>query len=183
MFSAISSAIFAYRNIGKTQRGEIGRAPVAAAQTAGVISEIARYNATLAKGTDAAVGVFTNLAKKSKVMEGVVKATKWGVNNVNPMICVSSGIKVLKSDTIQTLKEIGALSAMFAGEAIAKKALPELVKKLPVGGKVGAIIKGLGFVAASICSYAIGEKLGDNLAKEAKINAGFSGYKKINQMA
>ena len=81
------------------------------------------------------------------------------------------------------IKEIGALSAMFAGETIAKKALPELIKRLPVGGKTGAVIKGLGFVAASIASYALGEKLGDDLAKEVKTNFGFNGYKKINQMA
>lgn len=185
MFSAISSAIFAYRNVGKTQNGEIGRAPVAAAQAIGVVDEVARYNATLAKGTDAAVSVFTNMAKKSKIMNGVVKATKWGVNNVNPLICVSSGIKVAMSDdkTSTAIKEVSALSTMFAGEAIAKRALKSGVAKLPVGNKVGAVIKGLGFVAASIASYAVGDKFGTDLAKEVQINSGFSGHKKINQMA
>lgn len=185
MFSAISSMIFAYRNVGKTQNGEIGRAPVAAAQAIGVIDEVARYNATVAKGADAAVSVFNNLAGKSKVMKGVVKATKWGVNNVNPLICVSSGIKIATADdkASTAIKEVGALSAMFAGEAIAKRAIPEIVKKLPVGGKVGAVIKGLAFVGASIASYAIGEKMGNDLAKELKTDFGFSGHKKINQMA
>ena len=184
MFSAISSAIFAYRNVGKTQRGEIGRAPVAAAQAISVANEVAHYNSKIAKGADAAISVFNDMAKKSKVMNGVVKATKWGVHNVNPLICISSGIKVATSDdkVSTAIKEVGALTTMFAGEAIAKRALPELVKKLPVGGRVGAVIKGLGFVAASIASYAIGEKLGGDLAKETKINAGI-GNKKIDQMA
>lgn len=185
MFSAISSAIFAYRNVGKTQNGEIGRAPVAAAQALGVANEIAHYNSKVAKGADAAISAFNGLAKKSKVMEGVVKATKWGVNNVNPMICISSGIKVAMSEdkTSTAIKEVGALSAMFAGEAIAKRVLPVLVKKLPVGNKAGAVIKGLGFVAASIASYAVGEKLGKDLAKGIKTDIGFSGHKKIDQMA
>ena len=185
MFSAISSAIFAYRNVGKTKNGEIGRAPVAAAQAVSVVNEVARYNATLAKGADAAISVFNKVAGKSKVAECVVKATKWGVNNVNPLICVSSGIKIATSEdkTSTAIKEVGALTAMFAGESIAKKALPELVKKLPVGNKAGAVIKGLAFVGASIASYAIGEKIGTDLAKEAKTNFGFGGYQKINQMA
>ena len=185
MFSAISSAIFAYRNVGKTQNGEIGRAPVAAAQALGVINEVAHYNSKVAKGADAAINAFTGLAQKSKVMNGVVKATKWGVNNVNPMICISSGIKIAMSEdkTSTAIKEVGALSAMFAGEAIAKRALPLLVKKLPVGNKAGAVIKGLGFVAASIASYAIGEKLGKDLAKEVKTDIGLGSHKKIDQMA
>lgn len=184
MFSAISSAIFAYRNVGKTEKGEIGRAPVAAAQTIGVVDKVTRYNATLAKGTDAAVSVFSNMAQKSKVVDGALKAVKWGVNNVNPLICISGGIKVAMSDdkASSAVKEIAALSTMFAGEAIAKKALPELIKKIPAGTKTGAIIKGLGFVTASIASYEIGEKIGSKLIKDTKTNFGIS-TQKINQMA
>ena len=185
MFSAISSTIFAYRNVGKAEKGEIGRVPVAAAQMLGVTNEVAHYNSKIAKGADAALSVFKNLAKESKLVDKAIKVTKWGVNNVNPLICISGGLKVAMSDdkTSTAIKEAAALSTMFAGEAIAKQVLPKLVKSIPVGNRVGAIIKGLGFVGASIASYALGEMLGKNLSEEIKVNSGIKSTKKIDQMA
>lgn len=84
--------------------------------------------------------------------------------------------------TTAAVKEVAALSTMFAGEAVAKKLLPKLIAKLPVGSKAGAIINGLLFVGASIASYSVGEKLGTDLAKEVKTNWAKE-PQKINQMA
>ena len=184
MSNAVSSLIFACRDVNKTENGEIGRAPVAAAQSINVLNQISKYNKVIAKGTDAAVSVFDNLAQKSKVVDYTVKGVKWATKNVNPLICVSGGVKVLMSDdkTTAAVKEVAALSTMFAGEAVAKKLLPKLIAKLPVGSKAGAIINGLLFVGASIASYSVGEKLGTDLAKEVKTNWAKE-PQKINQMA
>ena len=172
MSNAVSSLIFACRNVNKTENGEIGRAPVAAAQSINVLNQVSKYNKAIAQGTDAAVSVFENLAKKSKPVDYAVKGVKWATKNVNPLICVSGGIKVAMSDdkTSTAIKEVAALSTMFAGEGIAKKALPKLIEKLPVGSKAGAIIQGLLFVGASIAFNSADEKLGRNIADQVNLN-------------
>lgn len=181
MSNAISSLVFAVRNVDKTQHGEIGRAPVAAAQGMKVLGEVARYNKAIAKGADATISVFDNIAKHNKAVDYAVKGVKWGVRNVNPMICGSSVLKVAMSDdkTETAIKEVAALSTMFAGEGIAKNLLPKLVK---VKGKTGAIIRGLLFVGASIGSYSVGEYMGKDFAKDVKASWSFSPVK-INQTA
>ncbi len=184
MSNAVSSLIFACRNVDKTQNGELGRAPVAAAQSINVLNQVSKYNKVIAKGTDAAVSVFENLAQKSRVVDYTVKGVKWATRNVNPLICLSGGVKVLMADdkTTAAVKEVSALSLMFAGEAAAKRLLPKLIAKLPLGTKAGAIVNGLLFVGASIASYSAGEKLGKSLAKEVKTNWTIEPAK-IDQMA
>lgn len=200
--TAVSSLIFACRNVDKTKGGEIGRAPVAAAQGIKVANEVVRYNKAFSSGADAAISAFDNIAKQSKIVDYGMKGVKWAVNNVNPLICVSSGIKTLMAEdkTSTAIKEVAALSTMFAGEAVAKKALnnkelhknilnkltekaPKLMAKVApkLSGKVGTVIKGITFVGASIASYTVGEKLGDKLSKEVKAN--WAREPKINQLA
>ena len=82
MSNAVSSLIFAYRNVGKTQNGEIGRAPVAAAQGINVLSEVARYNKAIAKGTEAATSMFSNLAKHNKAVDYAVKGVNWATKTL-----------------------------------------------------------------------------------------------------
>ncbi len=200
--NAVSSLIFACRNVDKTKGGEIGRAPVAAAQGIKVANEVVRYNKALSTGADAAISAFDKMAKSSKVVDYGLKGVRWAVNNVNPLICVSSGIKTLTAeDKVSTgIKEVTALSTMFAGEAIAKQLLnnkelhktiatkatkvaPKLMEKIApaLSGRIGNIIKGLLFVGASIASYTVGEKLGNNLVEEVNVNWGRE--PKINQLA
>ena len=184
MSNIISSAIFACRNVDKTQNGEVGRAPVAAVQTINVMNQAAKYNKAIAKGAELTTSVFNKWADKNRVVNYTVKGINWATKNVNPLICVSGGVKVLMSDdkVSSGIKEAAALSTMFAGEAVAKKVLPEIIKKIPVGNKVGTLINGLLFVGASIGSYSVGEVLGKDLAKEVKAN--WSGKSsKINQKA
>ena len=76
MSNAVSSLIFACRNVNKTENGEIGRAPVAAAQSINVLNQVSKYNKAIAQGTDAAVSVFENLAQKSKAVDYAVKGVK-----------------------------------------------------------------------------------------------------------
>lgn len=196
MFSAVASSFFAVRNAKKTENGEVGRSAVALGQTAGVIQEVAKYDGAIASTAKSACSVFSDLAKQNKAFEYAGKVTKFAVNNVNPLICVSGGIKTLMSDdkvktgTIEAL----ALGAMFAGEGLTKKYydtavnsqtcknLLQKASKAPVlkhlfnylskhklNGKAGMVIKGLTFVTASITSYNIGEKVAqDNLVPKVK---------------
>lgn len=197
MFSAVASGIFAYRNANKTKDGDIGRGAVTVGQTAGLIQEVAKYDGAVAKTARSAVSVFSDLAKKHKAFEYAGKATKFAVNNVNPLICVSGGIKTMMSDDkVKTgITEVAALSAMFAGEGLIKanydkivtsqtvrngiktlsnskmlKPVFEYLKKHKLEGKAGAILKGLIFVAGSITSYEIGRRIGEPMANRIKAN-------------
>ena len=193
MSNVVSSLIFAHRNVGKTQNGEIGRAPVAAAQCLNVINEVSKYNKTVAQGTDAAVSIFTNMAKTSKAADYAVKGVSWATKHVNPMIAASGVVKVAMSDDKLSagIKETSALATMFAGEKIANMALkalaqcknPKVAKFFNTNTKMGAIIHGVLFVAASIASYALGEKLGNQAAKEVKTELNYGKKDKINQLA
>lgn len=189
MGNPVSSVIFAYRNVGKTERGEIGRAPVAAAQSINVASSIfnklIKCNKAIAQTADVVIENVEKLSSKSKLVRYPLKCAKWATQNVNPLICASGVLKVAKSDdkTTTAVKEVAALSTMFAGEGIAKKVLPKMLTKLHFTGKTAAVLNGLLFVGASIGSYSIGEHLGDDLAKEVKANLFGSNSKKINCMA
>ncbi len=210
MYSAVASSFFAVRNAKKTENGEVGRSAVALGQTAGVVQEIAKYDGAVANTARSACSVFSDMAKQNKAFEYAGKFTKFAVNNVNPLICVSGGIKTLTSDDkIGTgITEVAALSAMFLGEGLTKKHYAKIVnsktcknvvekaskskmfkpvleylKLNKLNGKAGLILKGLTFVIASITSYNIGEKVGKDIAKEVKKELGIGTPKKINQKA
>ena len=206
MFSAVASGIFAVRNAKKTEDGEVGRSAVALGQTAGVVQEIAKYDGAFANSARCAVSVFSDLAKENKAFDYAGKFTKFAINNVNPLICVSGVVKTAMSDDkIETgITEAAALGAMFAGEGLTKKYYDNAInsdtcKKLiekasqtkglkkifeylsthKLNGKAGAIIKGLTFITASITSYNIGENIGKDIAKDVKPYI----PRKINQKA
>ena len=194
MSNVISSLIFAHRNIDKTQNGDIGRAPVAAAQCINVLNAVSKYNKAIAHGTDAAVSVFKDMAKTSKTADYAIKGISWATKNVNPMIAASGVLKVAMSDDkVSTgITEISALSTMFAGEKLANKGLealgkinwknPKIAKLFNKNTRIGALLHGILFVSASIASYATGEYMGKNLAEEVKNEFRFKNDK-IDQMA
>lgn len=198
MFSPVASGIFAFRNIGKTENGEIGRAPVAIGQINGVIKEIGKYDKTIAMGTKNAVEILRDVAgKDSSVLKYAGKTVEFLSNNVNPLICASSALKVAMSDDKErTLKEeIGSLGFMFAGEHLISKNYDKIANSKTVtstidsmskskvfkpifkaieknnwGGKIGSIIKGLTFVTASIGSSCAGLELTKSLLKTTDKN-------------
>lgn len=192
MFSPVASGIFAFRNIGKTENGEIGRAPVAVGQVTGVLKEIGKYDKTIALGTKNAVQILRDVAGDSSVLKYAGKTVEFLSNNVNPLICASSVVKVAMSDDKEkTFKEeLGSLGLMFAGEHLisknydkiansktvtetiekmsksnALKPIFESIEKHNWGGKIGAIIKGLSFVTVSIGSSCVGLELTKSLLK------------------
>ncbi len=197
MFSPIASGIFAIRNADKTQGGDIGRGAVTVGQTAGLVQEVAKSESIFSGMAKSALSGISALAKEYKAVDYAGKAVNFAASNVNPLICVSGAVKTAMSDNkIETgVTEISALSAMFAGEGLIKlyydnvansskvkagmekladkkyiKPVFEYVEKHKLGGKVGAITKGLIFVGGSMASYAIGQKLGEDTAKRISAN-------------
>lgn len=197
MFSPVASAIFTYRNTDKAQNGEVGRGTVAAAQLAGLVQEGAKSTSAIGNITRSTLSVGSKLAKQYKVFDYASKVTKFAADNVNPLICVSGAIKTLRSDDkMKTgITETTALTTMFAGEALTKhyydkiigskackdlltkasstkylKPVFEYLEKHNLTGKVGAIVKGLAFVAASITAYNIGHKMGEDINDRLKAN-------------
>lgn len=192
MSNPVSSIIFAYRNVHKTENGEIGRAPVFVGQAANVVSEVAKFDNIVGSSTKAATSIFSNIAEKNKPLKYITKGVKFASENVNPLICASSVLKVAtaKDKKKTAIVEAGALSGMFMGEGLMKKYqdsifseknVENVVKKIAdkgimksvmnkileskASGKVGTIVKGLTFVCASMSSYAIGQKFAENFAK------------------
>ena len=123
MFSPVASGIFAFRNIGKTENGEIGRAPVAVGQVAGIWKELGKYDKTIAMGTKNAIQILQDVAGDSKALRYAGKTVEFLSNNINPLICASSVVKVAMSDDKEkTFKEeLGSLAFMFAGEHLISK--------------------------------------------------------------
>lgn len=198
-FSPVSTGIFAFRSADKASHGDDSRAVIAGCQSINfgkdVLSSVFKADSAVAKTARSAASVFSDLAKESKAFEYAGKAVKWGCDNVNPLICVSSGIKVLRSDDKvgSGITETAALATMFAGENIVKanydalanskyakeaaeavkdiKALKPVLKYVSehkLGGKIGMVSKGLALVGGSIASYNIGEYIGKDIAKKVK---------------
>ena len=191
MFSPVASTIFTFRNWDKTENGEIGRAPVFIGQAAGVLAEVAKYDNAIAVGAKNVLSVFGELAEESKALKYAGKFAKFASNNVNPLIAVSGGVKVLMSEDKQStaITETAALAAMFGGEGVIKKnydkiansdvvqnglkskylkPIVDFLERKKIGGATGSVIKGLLFVAGSMASYEVGHKVGDCVAKEVK---------------
>lgn len=197
MFSPVASGIFAFRNIGKTENGEIGRAPVAVGQVAGVLKEIGKYDKTIAMGTKNAIQILQDVAGDTKALRYAGKTVEFLSNHINPLICASSVVKVAMSDDKErTFKEeLGSLGLMFAGEHLISKNYNNIANSKTVqntidkmsksslfkplfkqiakhnwGGKIGAVIKGLTFVTVSIGSSCIGLELTKSLLKTTDKN-------------
>ena len=213
MFSSVATAIFSVRNADKAANGDYGRAGVSLVQGAKAANEatkrIIKLDDKIAKTADSATSIFKDLAKQHKALDYAGKAAKWCGNNVNPLICMSAGVKVAMSDDKLTsgITEAGALSGMFAGEYVVKqnydkiaksqtahkclekasetKILKPVIKYIQnnkMGGKIGAIAKGVTFVAASIGSYAVGQNLSGEFADRIKSNIDYKD-EKIDQRA
>lgn len=210
MFSAVASGIFAYRNADKTKNGDIGRGAVTLGQTAGLVQEVAKCDGLAANAARSTLSVFSDLAKQNKAFEYAGKATKFAIDNVNPLICASSVIKTaMAEDKVGTgITEAAALTTMFTGEGLIKlyydkvtnskefksgmkkladkkimKPVFEYVEKHKLGGKVGAVVKGLIFVGGSMGSYAVGQKFGEDFSDRVKASLDLKNPKKINQIA
>ena len=65
----------------------------------------------------------TNMSKGAKFLKGAQKVINFTADNINPVICVTSGIKVLGSDdkVDEGARESIRLGSMFGAEALTKR--------------------------------------------------------------
>lgn len=90
-----------------------------------------------AKAMDGATNAIKAVSNSNKIAKGVSKLVEFTSNNVNPIICVASGVKVLTSDDkVDTgVREGIALTTMFAAESLTKDLIG-----LPKDGKTQTAI-------------------------------------------
>ncbi len=193
MFSPVASTIFAYRNAEKTKNGEIGRSVVTVGQCTGVIQEISKYDNIFSASARSAMKALQSFAADNKIAGYAGKALQFTADNVNPLICASSVIKVAMSDdkVHDGITEATALSGMFLGEALMKmhfngifseSAFKTAAQKVPQKsalrwiseaiinskhtGKAASILKGILFVCGSMGSYAAAQEVGKFYAED-----------------
>lgn len=193
MSNVVASAIFCAKNTKKAENGDWGRTPVAIGQARNIVDSIMAFDNAVGRTTKTAVDGYNTIAKSEKLLEYAGKGVKYIAAHINPLICISSGAKVLTSDdkTSTLVQQTASLGAMFAGEAWMKKNLDkslikiwktlsemkctkgltekalEFVKTHKCEGKIPTIIHGVAFVIGSCSAYAVGEKFG-NLLTGAK---------------
>src|SRR5574344_907994 len=98
MSNLVSTAIFCGKNFNKTENGDVGRGPVFIGQMRNVINGVSAYDNAAGKTAQTAVNALTKVAQKDKLFEYAGKGLKFLGDNVNPLICVTSGIQILTSD-------------------------------------------------------------------------------------
>ncbi len=91
----------------------------------------------IAKTAQTASQTIKTVSDSSKLLRGISKVVDFTANNINPIICLTSGVKVLSSDNkVDTAAdEIVKLAPMFAGEG-AYKVLAGMPKYVRENGKL-----------------------------------------------
>lgn len=187
MSNIVSSTIFCARNVEKAEsENKVGRWAVAVGQSKKVIDYVRTLDNELGKSTNKAVTSLKTFSHQEKLLDAAGKAVNFASKNINPLICVSSGLDVLMADDKQSalITTGSALGAMFAVENLMKKHLDEIPKikgidkiaqkvmdfaaKHGCKGKAGAIVHGVAFVVGSCTAYSVGEKFGSLVASQVK---------------
>ena len=147
----VSNAIFSCRRAAKGLNA-LDEHPVYGAMNmdiaAGQVLKGVRVAEGLAPGVSAvssSSGIFNTLAESGKAIKALSKFVDFTSKNINPIICVTSGVKVLGSDDkVNTAaKEALALTTMFASEGAAKAILGMPIVKnggKSVGDNAGSFI-------------------------------------------
>lgn len=188
MGNVVSSAIFCARSVDKAENnGQFGRWGVAAGQAKKVVDYVGTLDNQVGKTTKTAVDAMQTASKSEKLLQYGGKALDFAAKNVNPLICVSSGIDVLMADDKESalIKNTCAVGTMFAVENVMKNHLDDVVKikgidkiaqkvmkwaKTFKGGEkaVPAIVHGAAFVIGSCTAYNVGNKFGTLVANKVK---------------
>ena len=147
-----------------------------------------------AKVLNSASDTIKSIRNSSKVFDYACKGVNVLSEYINPLLVVASGVRVYNSDDKKSalIKETGAMSCMFAAEGAAKKLFGlnkgaeatykkykvlknaaegiknfcssnKILSKVP-SGKIGGIIKGIAFIAASCTGFSIGGYVGEKIA-------------------
>lgn len=168
----VANILFTIRNGNRAQNGEGGRGLVTVGQAAKFFKQVKDYDNVFGDMTKSAISAFSKISENDKTFRYISKGVKFASENVNPLICVSSGINVLTSEDKQStvIAEAGNLAGMFAMEGWMKKHLDGIVEKLPISKKWKPIVRGIAFVLGSIGAstlcYNIGKKAAVKLKQE-----------------
>lgn len=187
--------IFGGRNIEKTSDGHIGKAPVAGVQIFKSTEEAAKLEGKIGDSARTTLKKLNGWAKNSKTIDYAGKAVKIASDYVNPLICVSAGIDIMRADEkdkkAAIVTNVTALTTMFGVEKIMKNHLGDVIDSVKddiikmkdkskvaeevvkfaqqVGkGKLTPIVKGVAFVVGSCAAYSVGEKFGKLLLDSEK---------------
>ena len=116
------------------------------------------------------IDLCNRVAENSKVFGKLEKVVDFASKNVNNLICVSSGIKVLtaKDKESELLAQTGNIAGMFAVEGWMKKNLAKYVNKLPINSKMKPVVEGILFVIGSITGSTICYNIGKKVAAKIK---------------
>lgn len=166
----VANILFTVRNGNRTQNGEGGRGLVTVGQAAKFFKQVKNYDNIFGDMTKSAINAFTKISENDKAFRYLSKGVKFASENINPLICVSSGINVLTSDDKQSavIAEAGNLAGMFAMEGWMKKHLDGIVEKLPISKKWKPILRGILFVCGSIGASTLCYNLGKKGAAKLK---------------
>lgn len=159
----------------------------------GVLEMAHGKTGTVADGLNRVSGGIQTARNSSKIFDGVCKGVNILSKMVNPILCVASAVRAYKAEDKKSaaIKEVGAMSAMFGAEWAYKQlfglggatahyqnykpiktiidagkkfcASNKILGKLPQG-KLGSLIKALGFIVASCSAFEIGSRVGKAVA-------------------
>lgn len=155
----IKSTGFGARNTGKAGNGDVVRAGVAAGQLTNAVRAGKSSSNTLISATSSKIAnVCENLTKNNQAFAKISKVVDFASKNVNPLIVVSSGVKVAtaKDKVSEAINQTGTLTGMFLCEGWMKKNLGKYIAKLPINQKYKAVLEGLAFIAGSIGASTLG---------------------------
>src|SRR5664279_537178 len=98
---AVRSFIFGVRNFDKAEnQGKVGRIAPAIGQANKtvryVVDNVRALDKGLEKGAKAAANIWAKAAEGEKLLQYAGEAVDFASRNVNPLICISSGIDVLR---------------------------------------------------------------------------------------
>jgi len=132
MANLVSSLIFGARNVDKSLHDNVARVPVAVGQGTNAIREIAKFD------KDFASALALANETSSPLLKGFQKCANFASNNINPLICVAGGVKVLMSDDKEkeAINQAMALGVMFSAEK-AYKAIADYKNVLSFANKIG----------------------------------------------
>lgn len=195
MSNAFASAIFLARNTEKVQHGDLGRAPVVAAQAGSFLNKVSELDNSIGKSTKTAIDAF----EKSTNVSFGTNALNTAGKLVNPLLVAAAGLRVATSDDKEAslYKEAGAMTVMFAAEKamksnlvkevvrqnsddlveVAIKGLSKVIKPLENISQASKnkvlkascfILSGIAFVGASILGYDIGAQAGESAIKKKR---------------
>lgn len=159
----------------------------------GVLEMAQGKTGAVADGLNRVSGTIETARNSSKIFDGVCKGVNILSKLVNPILCVASGVRVYKSDDKKSalIKETGAMGAMFGAEWAYKQlfglggasahyqnfkpikavvdagkkfcASNKLLGKLPQG-RLGSLVKAIGFIIASCGAFELGSRAGKAIA-------------------